>query len=191
MLNRLYGECISMLEGIGYKPDIAEIRLNNRLSRAYGRYLQDGRIIEINAKVFENASEEQNKTILLHELSHNLDHILNGNISDELEGHGESWQIIAKDITDKLDYQIQRYCPFHVQQNRKIQYFYTYRCRKCGCDKTVQSKFDTEEPVRKGKCQYCRWDDLEFLFPGQYGFNTKNLERIIILNNGHCIKGGK
>ena len=184
MLNKLLKECISMLEEIGYKPDIAEIRLNNRLSRTYGRYLQDGRIIEINAKVFENASEEQNKTTILHELSHNLDHLLNGSISDELEGHGEAWQVIAKDISDKLGYPIQRYSPFHVDQQRAQKYYHTYRCHNCGRDKTVASKFENEESVRSGRCDYCGFRNLEYLFPGQYGFNIKNMERIIILNSG-------
>lgn len=184
MLKELLEECILQLNQIRYYPQITDIRLNNRLSRAYGRYIPDEKIIEINQKIYKNASTEQLKTIIIHELSHNLDHLLNGQISYDLQGHGSSWQEIADDISEKLGIEVQRHSSFVVVQERDTGYFHTYKCRFCNIDKTVESKFKEKEKVRIGKCPYCKHKDWEYLFAGQWGFDAKTMKRIKILNKG-------
>ncbi len=181
-LQELYKECVELLHSIGYVTDVSKITLNNRLSRTYGIYYEDDRSIEINEKVFNLASRDQNMTTIIHELSHNIDHILNKNIGRYLDGHGDNWIKIADDITEKLGFKIQRYSPFSVKIQCNKKYHHTYKCGNCGVEKLVMSKFKDENKVRSGKCNYCS-SDLKYLFNGQYAINMSNGERTIWLDN--------
>lgn len=181
-LDDLYLECVNLIKSIGYSPAISEVRLNNRLTRTYGRYFENEKIIEINKKVFNSATKEQNMITIIHEITHNLDHLLNGHTSEDLDGHGESWQKIADDVSSKLGITIQRYSPFtcEADYSKEKEYHYTYKCTECGGTKTVLSKQKDNSLVRKGKCRYCGSKILDFLFNGQYGINLNTGERIMI-----------
>ena len=172
-----------MLESIDYFPKIQKIVLNNRLSSCYGRYTEKENLIEINQKVFNVATKEQIKSLIIHELTHNLDFLLNGTIDyDTAQGHGESWFKIAEDVSNKLNLNINRYSDFHVnistEYDKKCNH--TYKCNHCGVTKTTVSKYKDVSLVRISKCICCGKKDFEYLFNGQYGFNMKTLEKIIL-----------
>lgn len=182
VLQELYEECVNLLSSVGYETNVSNITLNNRLSSTYGSYCEDDFSIEINEKVFNLASKDQNMTTIIHELSHNIDHMLNGSIDSYLEGHGENWVKIANNISEKLRFQIQRYTPFTIQIHYDKKYHHTYKCEDCGAEKMVMSKYKDESKVRRGRCKYCN-SDIKYLFNGQYAISMKNGERTIQLDN--------
>lgn len=181
-LNSIFNHCIKELKSIGYIPQISYIDFNTRMIKTHGIYCEDDMHIEISYKMFMNNSDDLIHEIVMHELTHNLDHILNGKCSDVLDGHGESWQRIVDNINKKLGTNITRFSDAIscAVLDKDLRHHYVMRCKECNNLKQITSKSSTYGKARKPKCDYCGMKNWEFVDKGQLGIDTKTFERIII-----------
>lgn len=185
LLMKLFNDNVTKLNSIGYYPLVRDIKFNTKIYRTHAMYCETNMTIEIGYKMFKSASQEEISNVIMHELTHNLDHTINGKCSRELDGHGESWQKIANDINSKLGTNISRFTdikvPTVLQENLK--HHYVIKCAECGREQDVTSKCDTYEGIRKPRCSFCNLKNWIFVAKGQLGFNTRTKERCIILDN--------
>lgn len=131
--HRLYKCCLEKLQSIGYQPMVSYIAFNTKLIRIHGEYFEEDKYIEISYKMFMTNSDEKICETIMHELAHNLDDLQNGKCSEDLDGHGETWQKIADDINSKLHFSLTRYsdatsCPV---LDKDLRYHYIVKCDQC------------------------------------------------------------
>ena len=82
------GYCEIFPRLVRYNPP--KIILNNRLTRTAGRCFQTENMIDLGAKFFVKNKAEMLRTILVHEIAHQIDFNLYG--ESELKcGHGKKW----------------------------------------------------------------------------------------------------
>jgi predicted SprT family Zn-dependent metalloprotease len=82
------GYCEIFPRLVRYNPP--KIVLNNRLTRTAGRCFQSENVIDLAAKFFVKNKAEMLRTILVHEIAHQIDFNLYG--ESELKcGHGKMW----------------------------------------------------------------------------------------------------
>jgi len=186
--NRLYKQKI-ILNGIGYFPDVKNIIFNTRTYVRLGAYFQKTKTIEISYNYYILYEAERLDDIILHELTHNLDHILNGKCDKRLDGHGDAWKIIIEDINKKLNTNISRYTHLYkkievnkINNTQPKKYNYIVKCKFCNHETTIRSKYSKFEKVKPKKCYLCNHLEYEFITSGQYGYDLKNNKRIIIPN---------
>lgn len=77
--------------------DCPQIILNNRFTKTAGCCYQETNIIHISTKFLLAHETEMLRTILPHELAHQIDWNLYG-LSEKKCGHGKNWQIIMVEL---------------------------------------------------------------------------------------------
>jgi predicted SprT family Zn-dependent metalloprotease len=82
------GYCEIFPRLVRYNPP--KIVLNNRLTKTAGRCFQELNVIDLGAKFFPKNKAEMLRTILVHEIAHQIDFNLYG-ISEKKCGHGKKW----------------------------------------------------------------------------------------------------
>lgn len=189
-LQRIFNSCVEQLNSIEYYPDVSCICFNTKITRIHGGYYEDDRHIEISYKMFCTNTEDAIYEVVMHELAHNLDHILNSQCSEDLDGHGDSWQKIANDINQKLGTHINRYSEaescYVLLEN--VKHNYVVKCNRCGVYFGITSKFSSYDKVRKRKCEKCGCYERTLIGKGELGFNFATGNLFIRSEDGKCVE---
>jgi predicted SprT family Zn-dependent metalloprotease len=184
-LQPILERCIRILNDVGYKNiNISNIRFNERLKSTYGRYISRDRVVEINKYHFLYGKLNDIENTIIHEIVHHLDAESYKDFQEYREkcykrgrsngGHTENWFKLAKDVTDKTGYVIERYgehdiyIPEKPSKPKVKRYLHYFRCKKCKHVTWSYSKFeDPNKVIGRQKCEACQCyynNDGEFEF---------------------------
>lgn len=122
-LHRLHDKAIEILHGLGYDVPETTIKLNGRLSVAYGIYYTNLMEIEINKRYFLYSKDDVVINTIIHELIHAM--------YPECDHDGD-WKRVADEVSEKTIYKIQEKGNDEDDDYLPICAKYKLVCNKCG-----------------------------------------------------------
>ena len=117
-LMEMYQQAMEIMKSIDCDKTLIEvgnIKLNGRLSRTLGRCFMKSGNIEISKEFFNYGKEEDIFETILHEMAHRV-----CILSNDKDGHGDSWKYVVNQINKKLGTNITQYAGANKIEYRSL-----------------------------------------------------------------------